>query len=120
METGLNTLVDEQPYPRGGGVGASKYTPTTFFQSPDEDSLTPKPQAIVAWAQPNVRFQSPDEDSLTPKYPRLRRFCDHRGSFQSPDEDSLTPKRVLLLWDQYNNTVCFSPLTRIRLPQRRR
>ncbi len=37
-------------------------------------------------------FQSPDEDSLTPKFLNQLETWSARYAFQSPDEDSLTPK----------------------------
>ncbi len=38
-----------------------------MFQSPDEDSLTPKGRRSITLLPWHMRFQSPDEDSLTPK-----------------------------------------------------
>ncbi len=39
-----------------------------WFQSPDEDSLTPKEGLIPSRSRIGKKFQSPDEDSLTPKH----------------------------------------------------
>ncbi len=63
-------------------------------------------------------FQSPDEDSLTPKCKGIPLTCGVHDMFQSPDEDSLTPKKRKEVCHEVAHSLRFSPLTRIRLPQR--
>ncbi len=120
--------------------------PGVTFQSPDEDSLTPKCQATytvkggdLGGFSPLTRIRLPQRYSITvgsnyynPSFSPLTRIRlpqsfsvdgghDHLDrQFQSPDEDSLTPKGAKLTNPQRTSAVSFSPLTRIRLPQRRR
>ena len=63
-------------------------------------------------------FQSPDEDSFAPKQGKEKPTRKGREKFQSPDEDSFAPKPVAKrpLGGGVNSS--FSPLTRIRSPQR--
>ena len=88
------------------------FSPLTRIRLP-QSQMAPgaQPQVIVL-------FQSPDEDSLTPKSLRWQRDQLDTIMFQSPDEDSLTPKTKLHREATGHTQTCFSPLTRIRLPQR--
>ena len=113
--------------PQSNGVYAVSVSGNAKFQSPDEDSLTPKYSfRYCSGTAERVKFQSPDEDSLTPKPQRLDPWHARRrdrfspltrirlpqsvlatlratlksGVFQSPDEDSLTPKRSSVSWSR--------------------
>ena len=64
-----------------------------------------------------LEFQSPDEDSFAPKTKISITRKGERVWFQSPDEDSFAPKADMLR-EEFPEVDGFSPLTRIRSPQR--